>query len=86
MKVFQFIDAETHFFAARDESEARACYRATYEDEIDTEDLSVKEIPREKWKSIPVRDDDVPGGRTTVEAIVGGDVERDAYLICSTVW
>lgn len=85
MKVYQFIDSEVHFIAARDEVEARNFYAGSLNEDGD-EDFTVKEIPRERWPRINVRDDDVPGGKTTVEAIVGTGADRDAFLVSSTVW
>lgn len=88
MRVFRISDTERHWFAAATEADALECYRSTYDDEVPTEELVVDEIPRERWATIRVHDDDVPGGVTSIEALVGplATLSGRAFLVCSTVW
>lgn len=86
MKVYQVIDSETHFIAAHDEADARACYRSTYDDEVEDDDLSITELSPEKCATLFIHDEDMPGGKATIAEIVAKEGERDAYLVGSTVW
>lgn len=86
MKLYKFLDDETFYIAARSKDEALALYlRDCTEEEPD--DLVVKEIDQEKWKEIPVRDEDAPGGRTTVAVIIGDpNADADAFLVASSCY
>jgi hypothetical protein len=89
MRVFQIIDSETHFIAAPDEAAARTFFVASMLEGLDVdvpEDLLVKEIAPEKWAAIGVRDEDAPGGRTTVAALMHDDIANTPFLLCSTVY
>jgi hypothetical protein len=85
MRVFRFHDSETHTIAAPDEAKAREFYFGCM-NEDGAENYTVHEIPCGEWAARTVRDDDVPGGKTTVQAIVDAGPTDEAFLVCSTVW
>lgn len=87
MRLFQVDDSETHWIAARSESEARAYFQAEVVED-DPDDYVIVEIERERWSAIMVRDDDGPQTvRRPASEIIGDPaVERDAFLVCSTCY
>lgn len=85
MRVFRFHDSETHTIAALTEAAAREFYFGCMNEDGD-ESYTVHEVPCGEWPSITVHDDDVPGGKTTVQAIVDGGPTDEAFLVSSTVW
>lgn len=94
MKLYRFDTGEIDHIAARDEAEARACFAKIYDDMAEgtdhaseLNDATVTEVPQERWASMIIRDDEVPGGKTTAAEIIGdSSQERDAFLVASTVY
>lgn len=94
MRLFKIITGEVDWICARDEAEARAHFAKSYDSMAEGTDhaseldgATVTEIERERWAGLIVKDDDIPGGRTTAAAIIGNpEQERDAFLVASTCY
>ena len=92
MRLYRIDDSETHHVAARSESEALACYRASFDlGPTDMDDVGIEEVT--DWSALSVSDDDAPqhvrnaAGRVPMAYyLTNMETPRDAFLVSSTCY